>query len=297
MGHCTHSMRSRLIPPIQGLAFLSKRAKRERMRPAEDNQLYPKGAEMKRYALFLMVSWLAAPADADTIDFENAADYGGDDAVITADYFASYGLTVSAYSGKKESSASLTELTFEAAGQDGTDAFHSGNLVDTPRAGDLGNYFLKAGATGRETWTSKYFNMSIGYAEAASAASAQIWDIDRSEQYKVTAFDANGAELASITSPSGGLDGEAWTWAFDMDDDVISQIDIEFVGTSTMQVFALDNLLFTSNARGHAAPLPPAAAVGLAGLGGTAWLRRRRRLAASACGGAMRCLPDSERDF
>ncbi|MCR9197719.1 MAG: hypothetical protein NXI04_03650 [Planctomycetaceae bacterium] len=221
---------------------------------------------------------LTSSVAADTIDFENAADYGGDDAVITADYFASYGLTVTAYSGKKESSASLTELTFEATGRDGTDAFHSGNSIDTPNAGDMGNYFLKAGVTGRDTWTSKYFNMSIDYDQAASAASAQIWDIDRQEQYKVTAFDANGTALASLTSPSGGLDGEAWVWAFDMDEDLITKIDIEFVGRSTMQGFALDNFQFTSGARGHAAPVPPSVALGMAGLGGTAWMRRRQRL-------------------
>lgn len=232
---------------------------------------------MKRILTLLLAALgLTLPANADTIDFEDAAQYGGDDAVVTADYFASYGLTVTAYSGKKESSASLTELTFEATGKDGTDAFHSGNTVDTPRVGDMGNYFLKAGATGRETWTSKYFNMSIDYDQAASAASAQIWDIDRQEQYKVTAFDANGTALASVTSPSGGLDGEAWTWAFDLEQDLISKIDIEFVGRSTMQGFALDNFQFTSNGKGHAAPAPSAVALGMAGLGGTAWMRRRR---------------------
>ena len=223
---------------------------------------------------------LIRPASGDLVDFENAADYGGDDAAVTADYFASYGLQVTAYAGSSAATATEAVLAFEQTGRDGTDAFWSSNSGrDEAFSGDLGNYFLKAGTGDLSYNNARYFNMQIQYDQATAAASGEVWDIDGPEQYKVTALDANGAELASLTSPTGGLNAEPWSWSFDVGADVISQINVEFVGSSNLRGFAFDNFNATSanpDAKGHAAPVPPAVALGLAGLSGSAWLRRRR---------------------
>lgn len=229
----------------------------------------------------LIATCLVCPAHADLVDFENAEDYGGDDAVVTADYFASYGLQVTAYAGSNAASATEAVLAFERTDRDGTDAFwSSGSGRDVAFSGDLGNYFLKAGTGDLSYNNAKYFNMAIEYDQATAAASGEVWDIDGPEQYKVTAFDSNGTELASITSPVGGLNAEPWSWSFDMGADVISQINVEFVGSSNLRGFAFDNFNATGangDAKGHAAPVPPAVALGLAGLSGSAWMRRRRK--------------------
>lgn len=230
----------------------------------------------------LLMLGLVCPVKADLIDFENAADYGGDDAIVTADYFSQYGLQVTAYAGSSASSATEAVLAFEQSGKDGTDAFWTSNKGrDEAFSGDLGNYFLKAGSGDLRYNRATYFNMAIQYEQATAAASGEVWDIDGPEQYKVTALDANGAELASLTSPKGGLNAEPWTWSFDVGADVISQINVEFVGSSSLRGFAFDNFNATAanpDAKGHAAPVPPAVALGLAGMGGSAWLRRRREI-------------------
>ena len=227
---------------------------------------------------------IGSTAFAELVDFENAASFGGDDATITNDYFASYGLSVSAVAGNSKADASSAVLTFEAAGRDGTDGFWSATPSgrDEAISGDLGNYLVKAGGGDLAYNKSKYFNMSLQYDNATSAASGEVWDIDGKEQYKVTALDANGNAIASLTSPVGSLDGEPWTWSFDMGDEAsIAQIDVEFVSTqSTLRGFAFDNFNSTQanpEATAHAAPIPHAFSMGAACLIGLVANRSRRR--------------------
>lgn len=229
--------------------------------------------------LALLLGVTVSPIYGGNVNFENAASYGGDNAVISSGYFAQYGLQISAVAGTDRSTASDAVLAFEAAGADGSDAFWTGrNGRDQALSGDLGNYLMKAGSGDLSYSNSKYFNLSIKYEEATSAASAEVWDIDGPEQYKVTAFDANENELASVTSPVGGLDGEPWAWSFDVGAANIAQIDVEFIGSKTLRGFAFDNFNSTEanpNASTHAAPLPAALPLGIVGLAATAWLRRR----------------------
>lgn len=234
----------------------------------------------KTFITCVCLMYTSTMACADLVDFENAAAYGGDDAFVSSEYFEQYGLKVSARAGSSASDATEALLTFEAAGQDGTDAFWTGGGGrDEAFSGDLGNFLLKAGSGNLSYGKSEYFNMSIAYETATQAASGEVWDIDGPEQYRVTALDANGNELASVTSPTGGLDGEPWTWSFDVGAENIAQIDVEFIGASTLRGFAFDNFNSTqanSNATSHAAPLPPSLAIGVAGIVGSVFLKRKR---------------------
>ena len=230
-----------------------------------------------------VVGFAVMPVSADLVDFENAADYGGDDAIVTADYFTQYGLQVRAIAGDDAASATEAVLAFEAAGKDGTDAYWGADgQRDNAESGDLGNFLLKAGTGDLSYNKSRYFNMSIAYEKATQAASGEVWDIDGNEQYKVTALDSNGNALASLTSPTGGLDAEPWSWSFDVGAENIAQIDVEFIGNSNLRGFAFDNFNSTeanAGAKVHAAPVPPAFAIGMVGFAGRALLKRRKQIA------------------
>ena len=117
-----------------------------------------------------------------------------------------------------------------------------------------------------------------------------LWDIDgngnNTEQFAVSAFNADGHLVASLTSPVGvhhnqsnSLDGLPWTWSVGGGE--LTRIEIEFVGTKKSNVgFAFDNFSYNAanlNADSHAAPLPGAFGVGIVGLLGLAVARRRRR--------------------
>ena len=165
----------------------------------------------------LFVAAISVQANGDTLDFENAAEYGGDDAVISDSYFEQYGLTFTAMAGNSEADATKALLSFEAAGKDGTDGYWTNrNDRDEALKGDIGNYFMKAGTGNLSYNNAKYFKMDIDYQKATQAASGEIWDIDGPEQYTVTAQDANGNIIASLVSPTGGLNGMPWLWSIDV---------------------------------------------------------------------------------
>lgn len=242
---------------------------------------------MKRYiylAGFLALVFGSQGVIADVIDFENAAEFGGDDAIVTSDYLSNYGVSFTAMAGSNAADAQQATLTFEAAGADGTDAFWTGSSGrDGALTGDLGNYLIKAGTGDLSYSRSEYFKLSIDYTEATSAASGELWDIDGPEQYQVTALDANGNAIASTTSPVGGLDAEPWAFSFDFGDAgvEIARLDIDFIGKGTLRGFAFDNFDATGAnpnvATTHAAPVPMALPLGLVGLLGVAHRRRKLR--------------------
>ena len=225
---------------------------------------------------------LGSVVSAALIDFEDAASYGGDNAAISASYFDSKGVSITAFAGDNESSATQAVLSFEAEGRDNTDGFWSSSQErDVAYAGDLGDFLLKAGTTDLSYGKSRYFRMDIEYNDATSAASGEIWDIDGKEQYQVTAFDSSGTTLGTLVSPVGNLNAMPWAWSFDMgESEVISKIEVDFISTeSTLRGFAFDNFNATEanpNASVHAAPLPPAAPVALAALAVCAVARRKR---------------------
>lgn len=220
---------------------------------------------------------------ADMVDFENAGDYGGDDAIVTNDYISQYGLTFTAMAGSNEADAQLATLTFEASGRDGSDAYYSsGGGRDEAFSGDLGNYLIKAGNGNLSYSRSEYFKLSIDYIDPTTAASGELWDIDGPEQYQVTALDANGSAIATVTSPIGGLNAEPWAFSFDVGDSgvEIAQLDVEFIGNGTLRGFAFDNFNATEAnpnvATTHAAPMPMSVQVGMIGLFGL-YIKRRNR--------------------
>ncbi len=229
---------------------------------------------------------MSGVAMADLIDFENAGDYGGDNAAVSSKYYEQYGVKISAMAGSSAADATNAILAFEQTGSDDPNrAFVSGRGVDdTAYSGDMGQYFLKAGTGGMSYAKSKYFVMTIDYNEATTAASGEVWDIDGPEQYTVTAFDSNGNLVASLVSPTGGLNAAPWTWSFDMGDKGdIDVIQVAATGEGTLRGFAFDNFNANEaspNADTHATPLPSAFALGLFGLVGLVGRDRSRRLAA-----------------
>ena len=95
--------------------------------------------------VFLLLSF--CPLQAGSLDFEDAASFGGDNAAIDASYFSSYGFGITAQAGNSAADAVDVTFAFESEGRDGTDGFWTRNEVgrDSAVSGHLGNYFMKAG--------------------------------------------------------------------------------------------------------------------------------------------------------
>ena len=86
----------------------------------------------------------------------------------------------------------------------------------------LGSYFIRA--SGAQTdWDS--FIILYDATNPVTAATGEIWDIDRGnqgwEKFHVSVYDESGALLAAETSPQGkfehnpeGLDAKPWVWTF-----------------------------------------------------------------------------------
>ncbi len=224
------------------------------------------------------------------LDFEDAASFGGDDALISPDYFASKGFSISVIAGSSEKKATEVPFAFESIGMDGTDVFQSRHTStkDTALSGELGNYFLKAGTNDFAYKNAKYFKLSIDYSSLSTAASGEIWDIDGPEQYQVVAYDSNGNTLTTLESPRGGLDGEPWRFSVDIDPKTgktIDRIEIESIGQGNIRGFAFDNFDGFSTAASsvspvtHATPLPTSLPLIVAGM--TAFMVHRRTRAVS----------------
>ena len=233
--------------------------------------------------LTLSLLCFAATLHAGVIDFEDAAAYGGDDVAIEASYFQAQGYNFNAVAGASAADVTDVVFAFEQVGRDGTDGFWNkgGSGRDEALAGDLGNYFLKAGTGNLAYNKAKYFKLDIDYTTVSTAASGEIWDIDGPEQYQVSAYNADGGLINSLTSPHGGLDGKPWAFAFSVDPEsgqVIDRIEIEASGTGTLRGFAFDNFdAFGLSSATHATPLPAALPLGIMGIGVFVASRRHLR--------------------
>jgi hypothetical protein len=132
----------------------------------------------------------------------------------------------------------------------GTKSDTAGFLTDTRKQhdldidpnSDLGNYFLRTAGLGGDGGS-----LLITYDDGqgggmTAAAQGELWDIDGnrsqgSEQWLVEALGVDYSVLESILSPEGtkndasSLDGKAWTWGFNRNQNEIKAIRISFVGT------------------------------------------------------------------
>lgn len=239
-----------------------------------DNQL--KANTMKPFLTICAFVISCATSQATLLDFEDAAAFGGDDAAVTDSYLQSYGISIQALMGKNERKATEAALSFEQIGGDGTDAFSMWNLGQDLSA--LGNYYLKLGPGNFPGDGSRFFIMSIGYDTAVDFASGEIWDIDGWEQFEVTGYDANGNEVASVESPYGWLDGQAWTWTLNAEDgNPITAVEINKLGNGKIEGLAFDNFSYSSSAANTAnVPVPAALPLGIVGLAALV-IRRRQR--------------------
>lgn len=230
----------------------------------------------------------AAIADPGILDFEDAAVQtpGGDDSPVSNQYLASFGVTFSVLAGPTKATAVPGLPTYEDWGTSGGDPnrgfLYGGDYGGTqgydkeapPAAGGLGGWFLKST---NDVATTGYVKLIINYSTRIAAASGEIWDIDGvgtwgTEQWEVTAFDAQDNVVDSILSPRsdliqpGALDGLPWLWTVSSQTG-IAKIEIEFVGTKTDNVgLAFDN--FTPE-------IPEPASLLLLALGAVTGLRRR----------------------
>ena len=133
----------------------------------------------------------------------------------------------------------------------------------------MGQYFLRLGTGG--LLSPPVTILIIDYDNPVSAASAEIWDIDGPEQFQVTAFDAAAESIGTLTSPHGGLNGKPWTWSFHSpNDSSIAKIEITATGTKSLRGFAFDNM------ETFAAPVPAAFPLGIAGIAGFGYHRKRK---------------------
>ncbi|MCB2044081.1 MAG: hypothetical protein KDH48_26655 [Rhodoferax sp.] len=198
---------------------------------------------MKKSKLFFVsaLMFMAHAIQAQVIDFETVP--GGvpaDKLAITDQYRASFGVT---FSLSNSGTPNGTTPFLEATGQSDTGhAFinRGRGLYDTADAGfeqQLGNFFLRIGtATGVRGIPP---SLVIRYDTPVFAASAEIWDLDESERWRIDAIDEHDAVVASILSPVGltwtnaaSLDGKPWVWSFDRTQADIHAISITYVGAS-----------------------------------------------------------------
>lgn len=160
--------------------------------------------------------------------------------------------------------------------------------VDTDENSDLGNYFLRTQGLGNGS-DSKANTLLITYhGGMTNAAQGELWDIDgtganKTEQWRVEALGDDGNVLASIDSPLGttngkdSLDGKAWTWNFDREENDIRAIRILFTGSKTSKSLgvAFDN--FHADFEDEVDVPEPTALLGLLAVGTFGFIGRKRR--------------------
>jgi hypothetical protein len=188
-------------------------------------------------ALLLVV----ATVQAKVIDFESIPGAAPSDKLaITDQYRAEFGVTFSLSNTGTPNGATPF---LEASGQvDTGHAFINRglNLNDTADPGfeqQLGGYFLRIGMGTGVSGVPP--NLVIDYDTPVLAASAEIWDLDESERWRVDAFDDQGAVVASVLSPVGltwtnasSLDGKPWLWSFSRPQADIYSITVTYVGAA-----------------------------------------------------------------
>jgi hypothetical protein len=218
------------------------------------------------------------PSNATMIDFETVpGETPADQLAITTQFVASTGVAFSLSDGD-------TPFLEQTGGADAGNGFENDQLggmpdVEVPaNAGELGNFYLRIGTT--DLSSAPVPELIIDFANPAITASGQIWDIDGNndgtEQWELTALDANDVVLQTILSPLGmttgpaSRDGKPWNWAFNLSSADIDEIRIEFVGSKAINIgLAFDNFAFT------VVPVPAAAWLFGSALGVLAWRRRR----------------------
>ena len=211
-----------------------------------------------------------AQLNAGTLDFEDAASFGGDNSAVDSSYFLSNGFSISAVVGDDAATASNVTLAFEQTG--GTDADHAYGAAGGNDSGNLSGYFLKLGSGEMPHAHDNYFQMEIDYVDTTLVASGEIWDVDYTEDFQVTAYDADGNVIHTLdTSESPDLDGQPWEFSFAVDPDSGQVID-KVVITSTG---SLVGGIGFDNFQANATPLPAALPLGIAGIG--AFMIRKRR--------------------
>ena len=83
----------------------------------------------------------------------------------------------------------------------------------------------------------------VDYTAPVSAASGILLDIDGTEQWTLTAFDASMISLATLVLPPNNvIDGSATFWSFNLGSPVITRIEFQYTGIVTTAVgLAFDN--------------------------------------------------------
>lgn len=225
---------------------------------------------------------IAGSAHAAVIDFED----GTDDQEIAESTFDRFNVTFTAVEN--------IDLFYEERGSNGIDGFLDDpageyDQEDEDTTASLGNYFMRTNeaVSVRDLGGGgKVFQMTYQRAPE-KPISGQIWDIDGNEsqgteQWRVEAFDADNALIATVVSPlgtdnrNGSLNAEPWTFTFDgagYDLASVNKLTFDFIGSKTEGI----GLGFDNFQTGAPVPLPAAAwflITALGGLFGARWLKR-----------------------